>query len=160
VHYLMLLANAPDAWHPDETGTGSDQSDRAGSDRAGPDRRTGEVIDDGVIDDGVIDDWALYTRALHDAGVLIGGAGLYGPETGTSVRVRHGRRLLTDGPFAETKEHLIGYYVIDVPDLDAAIGWAARVPNVRTGTVEIRPVLPGSDTTSMLRGGPGAADPG
>jgi hypothetical protein len=70
------------------------------------------------------------------------GAGLNGTHTATAVRLRGGQRLLTDGPFADTKEHLVGLYVIDVPDLDAALAWAARVPNVRTGTVEVRPISP------------------
>jgi len=66
------------------------------------------------------------------------------------VQVREGQRLVTDGPFAETKEHLIGYYVIDVDGLDEALEWAARVPNVRTGSVEVRPVTPGSDVATMV----------
>lgn len=127
--YLLLLTNAPDAWDD--------------SDARAPEGQ----------DDGVIEDWAEYTRALHEAGVLIGGHGLHGSETATSVRVRNGRRLLVDGPFAETKEHLIGYYVIDVPDLDTALDWAARVPNARTGTIEVRPVLPGSDPATVLTAG-------
>jgi hypothetical protein len=61
------------------------------------------------------------------------------------VQVRSGERLLTDGPFADTKEHLIGFYVIDVPDLDTALEWAAKVPNVRTGSVEVRPVMPDAE---------------
>lgn len=95
-------------------------------------------------DDGIFDDWQTYTQALHEAGVLLDGAGLHGPSTATVVRVRRGERLLTDGPFAETKEGLIGYYVLDLPDLDAALAWAARAPNVRTGAVEVRPILAGS----------------
>ena len=61
--------------------------------------------------------------------------------TATSVRVRDGKRLVTDGPFAETREQLGGYYLIDAPDLDEAIDIAARIPGVRWGTVEIRPIL-------------------
>jgi hypothetical protein len=61
--------------------------------------------------------------------------------TATSVRVRDGKPLVTDGPFAETREHLGGYFLIDAPDLDEAIRVAARVPGARKGTVEIRPVL-------------------
>lgn len=100
--------------------------------------------------DGVIDTWPAYTRALHEAGVLVDGMGLQGNETATTVRLRDGRRLVTDGPFAETKEHLIGYYVIDVPDLDSALDWAAKIPVVRTGTVEVRPCRPDSGTEPML----------
>jgi hypothetical protein len=65
------------------------------------------------------------------------------------VRVRGGERLLTDGPFADTKEHLIGFYVIDVPDLDTALAWAAKVPNVRTGSVEVRPVMPDAEAARV-----------
>lgn len=94
--------------------------------------------------------WALYTRALADAGVLIEGAGLQPPTSGTLVQVRNDERILTDGPFVEAKEHLIGFYLIDVDDLDAAIEWAAKVPSVGHGSVEIRPVVPGSQSAEML----------
>ncbi|MGZ4544868.1 MAG: YciI family protein [Blastococcus sp.] len=73
---------------------------------------------------------------------ILAGDGLQPTATATTVRVRDGERLLSDGPFADTKEHLIGFYVIEVPDLDTALAWAARVPNVRAGSVEVRPVLP------------------
>ena len=63
------------------------------------------------------------------------------PDTATTVRVRNDETLLTDGPFAETKEILGGYYLIDVPDLDAALGWAAKMPNIAYGSVEVRPVM-------------------
>lgn len=87
----------------------------------------------------------MYTQALIEAGIMVSGAGLQGVETATTVQMRDGERLLTDGPFADTKEHLIGFYVIDVPDLDTALEWAAKVPNVRTGSVEVRPVLPDAE---------------
>ena len=75
------------------------------------------------------------------------------------MQVRQGRRLLVDGPFADTKEHLIGYYVIEVPDLNTALDWAARVPNARTGTIEVRPLQEGSDAATVLATGraPGSA---
>jgi hypothetical protein len=88
------------------------------------------------------EDWSAYTQALVEAGIMVNGAGLQGVETATTVQLRDGERILTDGPFAETKEHLVGFYVIDVPDLDTALDWAAKVPNVRIGSVEVRPVLP------------------
>jgi hypothetical protein len=88
------------------------------------------------------EDWGAYTQALIEAGIMVSGAGLQGVDTATTVQVRGGERLLTDGPFADTKEHLLGFYVIDVPDLDTALDWAAKVPNVRTGSVEVRPILP------------------
>ena len=121
MQYLLLLANAPDAWEPP------------------PD-----------VPDDVIADWGDYTAALQAAGVLIDGAGLRSPDVATTVRVRRGERLLTDGPFTETKEHLVGYYLIDAPDLDAALAWAARAPNAATGAVEVRPVTPGTHTAEML----------
>jgi hypothetical protein len=88
-----------------------------------------------------ITDWRDVGKALEAEGVVRGGDGLQGVETATTVRVRGGERLVTDGPFAETKEHLLGYYLIDVPDLDKALDWAARMPNVHWGSVEVRPVL-------------------
>ena len=101
-------------------------------------------------------DWLVYTRALQDAGVLVGGSALHGADTATTVQVRDGQPLVTDGPFAETKEHLVGFYVIDVADLDAALAWAAQVPSVRTGSVEVRPVVPGSDVATLLATAGGA----
>lgn len=92
----------------------------------------------------IIDDWTAYTEALASVGVLVGGAGLRGPETATTVRRSTPDTLITDGPFLESKEYLIGYYLIDVPDLDAALAWAGRAPNQRYGSVEVRPVMPGS----------------
>jgi hypothetical protein len=93
------------------------------------------------------DDWTAYTQALIEAGIMVNGAGLQGVETATTVQVRGGERLLTDGPFADTKEHLLGFYVIDVPDLDTALDWAAKVPNVRVGSVEVRPIMPTAEAS-------------
>jgi len=86
-------------------------------------------------------EWSAYTDALIKAGAMVGGEALHGPEAATTVTVRGGERVVTDGPFIESKEVLGGYYIIDVADLDAAIEWAARTPNVRSGSVEIRPVM-------------------
>jgi hypothetical protein len=83
--------------------------------------------------------WPAYSKALKDAGVFVGGAGLSLPGTATTVHIRNGKRQVQDGPYADTKEQLGGYYVIDVPDLDAALAWAARVPVVPGGSVEVRP---------------------
>ena len=99
-------------------------------------------VDTSVTDDSVFGDWMAYTQALKSAGALVALQRLQDVETATSVRVRDGERLLTDGPFIETKEHLLGFYLIDVLDLDAALDWAARMPHVRHGTVEVRPVQP------------------
>jgi len=74
-------------------------------------------------------------------GVLRSGEGLQGIETATSLRIKGGKAETMDGPFAETREHLGGYYVIDVPDLDAALTYAALIPSVHYGTIEVRPLM-------------------
>lgn len=74
-------------------------------------------------------------------GVLISGEGLQGVETATSLRIRGAKVETMDGSFAETKEHLGGYYLIDVPDLDAALRYAAQVPAADFGTIELRPLM-------------------
>ncbi|MEI7745732.1 MAG: YciI family protein [Chloroflexota bacterium] len=86
-------------------------------------------------------DYGAYTEWLAGTGQLLGGEALKDVSSATTVTVRDGRRLVTDGPFAETKEHLGGYYLIEAADLDAAIDAAARVPGARLGKVEIRPIL-------------------
>lgn len=86
-------------------------------------------------------EWFDYTTALHEAGVHVAGDALHPADTASTVRVRGGERLVTDGPYAETKEWLGGYYVIDVPDLDAALDWAGRIPSIEYSSVEVRPVL-------------------
>jgi hypothetical protein len=85
--------------------------------------------------------YRAYTEALRAAGVMVGGAGLEPPRAATTVRQSHGTRQVQDGPFAETKEQLGGYYVIDVPDLDKALEWAGRCPSTANGAVEVRPNL-------------------
>jgi len=87
--------------------------------------------------------WIEYTRAAKEAGILLGAEQLANTDTATSVRVRGGQRLLTDGPFLETKEHLGGFFLIDVPDLDTALDWAARMPHAAYGTAEVRAVRTG-----------------
>ena len=82
-----------------------------------------------------------YGEALQAAGVLIGGAGLESPQTATTVSVRNGKRQVHDGPYAETKEFLAGIGIIDVPDLDASLEWAARHPAAAYASVEVRPLL-------------------
>ena len=94
-------------------------------------------------DDGVMNSWLDYTAAMKESGVLLAAEQLAYVDTATSVTARHGERLLTDGPFIETKEHLLGFYLLDVPDLDAALDWAGKMPLMRYGTVEVRPVLEG-----------------
>lgn len=84
--------------------------------------------------------WPPYIQALRDAGVFAGGAGLELPETATTIKMRDGQRLVQDGPYADTKEQLGGFVIVDVPDLDTALDWAARCP---TEVTEVRPNLPG-----------------
>jgi hypothetical protein len=84
--------------------------------------------------------WNDYTEALKDAGLFVAGDPLTGIDTATTVRVRDGETQITDGPFAETKEFLAGYYLIESPDLDTALEWAARMPNIEYGSVEVRPI--------------------
>jgi hypothetical protein len=82
-----------------------------------------------------------YGEALQAAGVFIGGAGLESPLASTTVSIRDGKRQVHDGPYAETKEYLAGFGIIDVPDLDAALEWAARHPLASRYSVEVRPLL-------------------
>jgi hypothetical protein len=86
------------------------------------------------------------TQELTARGQYLAGSPLHPPTTATTVRVREGKRLLTDGPFAETREHLGGYMLIDVENLDEAIAIAARGPVARVGSVEVRPVREGPPT--------------
>jgi hypothetical protein len=85
--------------------------------------------------------YAAFSARLNADGVMRGGEGLQGVETATSLRVRGGKVETMDGPFAETKEHLGGFYVIDVPDLDTALKYAAMIPSATYGTVEVRPLM-------------------
>jgi hypothetical protein len=78
-------------------------------------------------------------NAVREAAIFAGGAGLEPPDTATTIRIVDGKRQVQDGPFADTKEQLGGYFLIDVPDLDAALEWAARYPAGPGGGVEIRP---------------------
>jgi hypothetical protein len=88
-----------------------------------------------------MDEWAAYSQALAEAGAMVAGEALQGAETASTVKVRDGQRIVTDGPFIESKEVIGGYYVIDVANLDKALDWAARIPNAHFGTVEVRPCM-------------------
>ena len=85
--------------------------------------------------------YGAVTQEMNEKGVFVAGDGLHPTQTATTVRVREGDREVTDGPFAETKEQLGGFYVLDVKDLDEAIKWAAKIPGSQFGSVEIRPVM-------------------
>jgi hypothetical protein len=84
--------------------------------------------------------WRAYHKALVGAGVYVGGAPLQDVGTATTVRVADGRPHVQDGPFAETKEQLGGFMILELPSLDAALEWAARCPAAASGVVEVRPL--------------------
>ena len=84
--------------------------------------------------------WQGYLKDLTDAGLLVANEGLAGTDADGGGRVRGGATEVTDGPFAETKEYLAGFFLIDAPDLDVAMSWAARIPSAEYGSVEVRPV--------------------
>jgi hypothetical protein len=88
----------------------------------------------------IVNAYMAYTKSLQEAKVLIGSNRLRPTSAATTVRTVDGQTKVLDGPFAETKEQLGGYYLIDVPDLDAALSWAKRCPAARYGTVEVRPI--------------------
>ena len=86
--------------------------------------------------------YAAYTEAMRKAGVLLGGERLRPSGDAATVRVASGKAQVLNGPYAETKEQLGGYYLIEAPDLDQALSWAARCPGAARGTIEVRPIWP------------------
>jgi hypothetical protein len=86
-------------------------------------------------------EYMAFTKDIIDRGLMKGGEALQGTATATTVRVRDGETLTTDGPFAETKEQLGGFYLVEAKDLDEAIEVAARIPDGRRGSIEVRPVM-------------------
>jgi hypothetical protein len=94
--------------------------------------------------------YGALTEEMQEKGVLVAGEGLYPTATATTVRVRDGERSVSDGPFAETKEQLGGFYVLDVKDLDEAIEWASKIPGAQSGSVEIRPALVYDDAGNIV----------
>jgi hypothetical protein len=96
--------------------------------------------------------WFEYTRELSDAGVMVAGDAFQPADTARTVRVRAGERRVSAGPFAPTAEVLGGYYLIDVPDIATAEHWAARVPNVSYGSIEVRPVMVFPETDPAAAG--------
>ena len=89
-------------------------------------------------------EYKKYSEELAKAGVMRGGSELKPTTTATTVRVRGGKRQVTDGPFAETKEQLGGFYLIEVANLEAALDWAAKCPSARDGSIEVRPLASGA----------------
>jgi hypothetical protein len=105
----------------------------------------------------VMDAYNAYTQSIRADGSFVAGEALQPSATATTVRVRDGQTLTTDGPFAETKEVFGGYYVIEAPDLDAAIASAAHIPGARFGSIEVRPLVdwsqvPGGETVATSAG--------
>jgi len=90
-------------------------------------------------------EFVAYTEAMQKAGVMVGGERLKGTKHGARVRVRDGKSTVLDGPYADAKEQLGGYYLIDVPSLDEAVSWAVRCPAAKYGTIDVRPLAPGRD---------------
>jgi hypothetical protein len=84
--------------------------------------------------------YTAYTEAAKTAGVFVGGERLHPSTTASTVRLKDGKSAVLDGPYAETKEQFGGYYMLDLPDLDAALDWAARSPTAEHGTVEVRAI--------------------
>jgi hypothetical protein len=91
--------------------------------------------------DSMFEEYGRFTEEVQRAGVMTGGEALQPTATATTVRVRAGKTLTTDGPFAETKEQLGGFYIVDCKDLDEAVSWAAKIPGARTGSIEVRPIM-------------------
>ncbi len=89
---------------------------------------------------GIYPEYRQFTDSIAKSGNYRAGDPLEPVSAATTVRMRQGKRMVTDGPFAETKEHLGGYYLVEAKDLDEAIGIAARIPSARFGAVEVRPV--------------------
>jgi hypothetical protein len=92
----------------------------------------------------MLKEYRAFTQSITESGHYRGGSQLHPVSKATTVRVRDGKKLITDGPFAETKEQLGGYYLIEAKDLDDAVAIAARIPSVRYGSIEVRPLIPTS----------------
>ena len=90
-------------------------------------------------------EFMAYTEAMQKAGIMLGGDRLRPTSAGARVRVRDGKSVVLDGPYADAKEQLGGYYMIDVPSLDEAIAWAVRCPAAKYGTIDVRPLAPGRE---------------
>jgi len=91
---------------------------------------------------GLMQEFGQFTQDIKTSGNWVGGSQLYPVSRATTIRLRDGKRSITDGPFAQTKEQLGGYYVIEANDLDQAIDIASRIPSARYGSIELRPIVP------------------
>ena len=95
---------------------------------------------DAAQSEQLMKDYWAFTEEVVSSGKFVAGDPLEAPATATTVRLRDGKTLTTDGPFAETKEFLCGYFILECADLDEALAWAAKIPSVHTGSIEVRPV--------------------
>ena len=109
-----------------------------GDEAAGNERYAGMSEEEQAADMGR---WFAYTEELKSAGVHRGGEALHGAQTAATVKTPNGERIVTDGPFAETKEQLGGFYLIDVGSKDEALEWAAKIPSAPYGSVEVREIM-------------------
>jgi hypothetical protein len=91
--------------------------------------------------DAIMKEYREFSKSMNESGHYRAGSQLHPVSKATTVRVRDGKKLITDGPFADTKEQLGGYYLIEAKDLDEAVGLAARVPSARFGSIEVRPLV-------------------
>ena len=96
---------------------------------------------DAATNQKMLEEYGTFTQSIIQSGHFKAGDGLQPTTTATTVRVRDGKTLTTDGPFAETREQLGGYYLVEAKDLDTALGIAARIPGAKDGSVEVRPVM-------------------
>ena len=94
------------------------------------------------VNNSYIGAWRAYYKAMEEAGIYVSGDPLQVPETGTTVRIKDGKRHVQDGPYADTKEQLGGFTILELPSLDVALEWAARCPAASIGAVEVRPLAP------------------
>ncbi|WP_206930823.1 YciI family protein [Roseococcus thiosulfatophilus] len=101
-----------------------------------------ERQEDPVLGPPALEPWKAYMDAMVGAGIMRGGNRLAPPWTATTLRQRGGARQVQDGPFADSKEQLAGFVVIEVPSLDEALAWAERSPSTATGSTEVRPIAP------------------
>lgn len=90
--------------------------------------------------DALMSEYFAYTEAMKKAGVYVAGEALQPTNTATTIRTRNGKTAHTDGPFAETKEALGGFYMLEVPNLDEALKWGAKCPSAKIGSIEVRPI--------------------
>ncbi len=109
-------------------------------------------LDEKRLDELPDEDCVAYDQAIRASGHCLASEALQSVQTATTVRIREGRTSITDGPFAETKEQLAGFYMIEAPDLDEAIRLASGIPPARVGSIEIRPIRPIRETVALAAG--------